>query len=201
MESSGSEGQRRLELIAGGMNRRELTQEERDDARQVLTLAIAACSRERAAADQYYARGRNLWVICATLFTAIQAAFLANVGRRSGSNILLTAHERGDIVWWAVGAGVLLAISLGLLLGWLDRPRTMRSVGAQALTDAWLDPEKKYAERAVLEVLAARAIQEEAGWADANKDRKRALSFLAWSCGLTALVSVVELMILYMHLT
>jgi len=178
-----------------------LTDDERDNAKQVLTVALAAIQRERAAADQMYVRGRNTVAFTATLFVAVQAAFLSSIGREIDSRPLLSASERADVFLPAAIAAGLLAVAVGCLFFWLDRPRPIAAVGAETLTNAWLDPRGEHRDEAVIEVLAVRSIQEESGWARANGGRKRALSWVSFMCGLAGVAVLVELAFLYCGLT
>ncbi len=188
-------------LVEGGGHRPILSDPARDDAKQVLALAVAGIQRERAAADQTFMRGRNFLAFTATLFFAVQAAFIANVGRESQDKLLLSSAERTDLMWWAAIAAAGVLAALGMLLFWLDRPRKIQAVGGDTLLDAWFDPEKKYGHEAVLETLAGAAIQEEQQWADANKSRKRAVAWIGLTCAAVAITALIELVVLYVFLT
>jgi hypothetical protein len=188
-------------LFSDGQERRTLSDEERDDAKQVLALAIASIGRERAAADQIYVRGRNTVAFTATLFAAVQAALLSSIGRESAGRVLLEASVRSDAATaGAVAAGGLL-MAVACLFFWLDRPRSIAAVGAETLTNAWLDPRGEYRDEAVIEVLVSKSIAEESQWARANASRRRAAKWLSRLCGLTAVAAVVELVFLYHGLT
>lgn len=191
--------EKEIRLVEGGQ-RPVLHEAEREDASQVIALAIAGAQRERASADQYYLRGRNLLALVAALFTAVQAAFLANIGRQVGSEVLLTSSERGTVLIPTAIAVVFLAATFVVLFGLLDRGRDKHLIGADALTRAWLDPTGEHKDKAVLEVLAARAIQEESEWADANRGRKGAFTAVSWLGGLTGAALVAELAVLYIGL-
>jgi hypothetical protein len=186
-------------LVEAGI-RPALSADDRDDAKQVLTTALAGIQRERGAADGFYLRGRNFFGITAGLFTAVQAAFVASVGKESKGALLLDSGERADIVLYAAISGGLLVLALSLLVLWLDKPRDMTVVGAETLRDAWVDPGGKYHDQAVLDVLVTRTIQEERDWAKTNGSRKRALRFVAITCALASIAASVELIMLYIAL-
>lgn len=190
-----------MSLAEGGVRPTLDDEGERDDAKQVLALAIAAIERERGFADQCYLRGRNAFAVSATLFSAAQAAFIASVGREVGDEALLTEPERADVLIPAGIGALFLVVALGLLVFWLDRPRKMTVVGAETLREAWFDPHNKHPDTPVLEVLVSRAIKEESAWAKSNEDRTRALRFIGIACGLAGLASLVQLFVLYTGLT
>lgn len=184
-----------------GDERATLDPDARDDAKQVLALAIAGIQRERAAADQYYARGRNMVTIVAALFAAVQAAFVANVGREAAGKLLLSSGERHAIIIPAIIGGVLLLVAVGALLFYLDRSRPMEVVGAGTLREIWIDPFGQHTDTPVLEMLAARAIHEEDEWSDANEDRRTAVIVVGVICALAAVAALAELTLLYVGLT
>ena len=185
----------------GGGSRPDLTEAERDDAKQVIALAVSGIQRERAAADGAYTRGRNAVGVTATLFAAVQAAFVASVGRESGHHVLLRASERGHLLVPASIGAALLLIALGMLLFWLDKARPLNAVGGLTLRDMWLDKHSKHTDVAVLDLLALGAIEEEEEWAKANAGRDRALRWIGRACGVAGLAVLVELVMLYAYLT
>jgi hypothetical protein len=187
--------------VTGGGSRPELSGSELEEAKAVLSMATAGIQRERAAADGHYSRGRSAVTVTATLFLAVQAAFVANIGRESGGKVLLSSSERGTIAVFALIAAGCLVAAIVLLLAWLDRPREMVVVGGKTLREAWLDQYGQHTDTAVLDLLALRATQEEDEWARSNEDRYRALKFVGATCGLTVLVVLTELILLYHSLT
>jgi hypothetical protein len=139
--------------------------------------------------------------VAATLFLAVQAAFMANIGRESEKKILLDAGERGGIALFAGLGFVSLVIAIGLLLAWLDRPRDMVVIGGGELRDAWLDQYGRHTDTSVLDLLAVRATQEEEEWAESNQDRKRALKYVGAASAVTVVFVLIELIKLYTSLT
>ncbi len=94
-----------------------------DDARQVITIGLAATARERAAADLMYTSGRNAVTVVGTLFTVAQVALLSSVGREVNGVLLLNSDERGWLLAQAVVAAVGLFAAIGYLFTRLGRPR------------------------------------------------------------------------------
>lgn len=188
-------------ILAEAGQRPKLSEDDRDDARQVLALATAAIQRERGAADGFYLRGRNFFAISSALFAATQAAFVASVGRESAGEVLLSSAELSDVLKLAAGAGAALVICLVLLILWLDRPRKMDLVGADELRSAWIDETGQHHDVAVLDVLALRAIQEEEAWASSNVQRGKSLKAVALAAGFAALLTLGQLIALYSGLT
>jgi hypothetical protein len=200
-EQSRAESSEELRVVNGGGSRPALSGPELEEAKAVLALAGVAIQRERGAADGHYSRGRSAITVTATLFLAVQAAFMANIGRESDGKVLLSSGERGDILIPAVIAAVFLVAAITLLLAWLDRPRKMVVVGGKTLRKAWLDQYGEHTDTAVLDLLALRATQEEDAWAESNEDRYKALKFVGAACGLTVISVLVELTLLYLSLT
>jgi hypothetical protein len=179
--------------------RKQLTDEiERDDAKQVLGVLLAAVQRERARADQFYVRARNLLAYGTALFVGIQAAFLANLGRETVSGkLLITGVERGNVATAAaVGLGA-LALATVVLFMFADRARRVDTTQGDDLLEAWLDPYGKYSRSSVLETLVAKVAREEEAWASANRRRGKLNSGLALLAGTAAIAALVELVILY----
>jgi hypothetical protein len=178
-----------------------MTDEERDDAKQVLALAIMAIQRERAAADQFYVRGRNFLAFIATLFVAGQAALVATIGREARGRVLLSSSDLSMIRWPAAVAAGLLLIAFTLLMFWVDRPRRMDLVGSGTLSEIWVDDDGTYAAVTKLEALVLAALEEESCWARTNSERRKALTVGTTVGAAAALAVVVELVFLYMGLT
>jgi hypothetical protein len=200
-ERSRAEASEELRVVNGGGSRPDLNGSELEEAKAVLALAAAGIQRERAAADGHYTRGRSAVTVTATLFLAVQAAFMANVGRESEDKVLLSSGERGDILIFAIASAVFLVAAIAMLIAWLDRPRKMVVVGGKTLRDAWLDQYGQHTDVAVLDLLALRATQEEDEWAASNENRYRALKFVGAACAIAVLLTLVELTLLYLSLT
>lgn len=167
----------------------------RDDARQILSVMLAATQRERARADQFYTRARNLLGYTTALFGVVQAAFLANLGRERAGDLLITASERHEIAYAAGTALALLVLSAICLFAFADRAQAVDTVEGHDLLEVWLGGQ--YADQPTLATVLGKVAAEEESWAAANSCRARANAVLAWLVGGTALAGVVELALLY----
>ncbi|HKG38480.1 MAG TPA: hypothetical protein VKB25_05775 [Conexibacter sp.] len=176
-----------------------LTAEEREDARQVIALAIAASQRERAAADQTYIRGRNFIAFVASLFVAAQAAFVATIGRESGGEALLDAKDLALIRWPAGTAAVLLVAAFAVMMMKLDRSKDMTLLGSRTLSHIWSGDDNGGVSR--LDALVVASLAEEEEWATANAARRKALGCVSIVGGLAAVAVFVQLVCLYIGLT
>ncbi len=178
----------------------KLSAEQREDARQVIALAVAAAQRERAAADQTYIRGRNFIAFVASLFVAAQAAFVATIGRESGHRVLLDTKDLDLIRWPAGAAALLLVVAFAVMMTTLDRPKGMTLLGSRTLGDIWLGEENPGGVTR-LDALVMASLAEEEEWATANAARRRALSYVTVVGGLAAVAVFVQLVCLYIGLT
>jgi len=174
--------------------------DERDDAKEMLKVAIASIQRERSFADQCYTRGRNAFAVSATLFTAAQAAFISSVGRQLKGEPLLKGSEKSQVLIPAAVGAVLLVVALALLIFWLDRPRKMVLVGSRTLWDIWLNKSGRYDDTPVLEALVVEALHEESAWAAANRDRRRALMWSGIVSALAGVAGLIQVYVLYCNL-
>jgi hypothetical protein len=181
--------------------RRELTDSnERDDVKQLITVLLACLQRERARADQYYVRARNLLAYASALFTAVQVAFLANLGRQNpNDNLLISNAERNDIAIAAVIGAALLAIAVITLIAFADRARMVDVVGGSDVIAAWADPDGK-AKEAVLETIALDLAAEERSWSEANDMRAKLNVAMAVVTLLASAAAIAELVFLYQGL-
>lgn len=173
----------------------------RDDARQILSVMLAATQRERARADQFYTRARNLLAYTTALFGVVQAAFLTNLGRERGGELLITASERHEVAYAAGTALILLVISAICLFAFADRAQSVDTVEGHDLLEVWLDPTGKYSDEPTLATVLGKVATEEESWAAANRSRASANAVLAWVVGGTALAGVAELALLYSALS
>jgi hypothetical protein len=178
----------------------KLSTDEREDARQVISLAIAASQRERAAADQTYIRGRNFIAFVASLFVAAQAAFVATIGRESGGKALLDANDLALIRWPAGTAAVLLVAAFAVMMMKLDRSKDMTLLGSRTLSDIWFGEESPGGVSR-LDALLVASLAEEEAWATANAARRKALGCVSIVGGLAAVAVFVQLVCLYIGLT
>jgi hypothetical protein len=191
---SGGPGSRGPEWVADSAD-------DREDARQLLTVLLAAVQRERARAEQFYTRARNLLAYTSGLYTLVQAAFFSALGREADGALLITSAERTPI---AVAAGVgAIALAVAVLI-WLlaaDRPKKVTVVGGYSLIDAWFEPDEKDQRLEPLWRLIGKVVDEEETLAAANEDRDVANRRLTWAVGVTATASLVQLVFLYFGLS
>jgi hypothetical protein len=182
--------------------RREIDDDHhRDDLKQVIAVILASVQRERATADQFYVRARNLLAYATVLFTAIQAAFLANLGRLSGTTPIIDGAERNDV---ATAAGIslgFLLIALIVLVGFADRARGVDVVTGAAALESYEDSEHNHQDAAVLEVLAVALATEDSAWGASNLTRKHLTTVLAWLTATSAAAALAELVLLYQALS
>lgn len=175
--------------------------DERDDARQVLTILLAATQRERARADQFYTRARNLLAYTTALFTAVQVAFLTGLGRTtSGGAALITTTERATAAGAALIGLLALIVGVFVLFGFADRGRSLDTVSGDDLLETWLDPRDEESAVSLLEALNGKVAAEEESWAKANRKREKLNRWLAGIAGFAAIVTLAELIILYLAL-
>jgi hypothetical protein len=179
--------------------RATLTDEhERDDVRQVIAILLAAIQRERARADQFYTRARNLLAYTTALFTGIQAAFLVNLGRANTRGVpFITPSEREQVAWAAVLGLGFLVVGAILLFVFADRARRVEVTTADQVFEALFDPNHRFSDTPVLVTLAAQLGSEQESWAEANQARGHLNLGLAVICLIASGIALVELVFLY----
>jgi hypothetical protein len=184
----------------------ELDPTDRDDAAQIVSVALNGIQRERAAADASYLRGRNVLTFSATLFAGVQAALVASAGKETSANVkavttsanvkVVTTQEFDRLLWPAAIAAVLLLVAVAVLFFYLDRARPQDVVGGQKLEAIWDDRYGRNLTSPRLLVLMKATIEEEKEWALKNGERRCAAQWLGLVCFAAAAASFVELVLL-----
>lgn len=174
--------------------------DERDDARQILTVLLAAVQRERARADQFYLRSRNILTFVSAAFVAAQAALLANVGREISGVRLVSAGELKTIGWIAAGALLFVVITGAVVFGRADRARPGQATSGKDLLKQWMAPEEADAKLSVLAMLVTKVAGEEMAWASGNEDRGRHARTAARAAAVAVLLILAELVALFLAL-
>lgn len=172
---------------------------EQEDAKQALTVMLALLQRERARADQFYTRARNLLAYTTALFTGVQIAFLAALGRETkNGDVLVTAPERHDVATAAVVALGALIIAVAVLSAGADRSQRTRMVSGEDVLRTMAFPPRGLS---AVQALVGRLADEEDSWATVNNRRSKLNLVLAVLCGVVAVAALIELVLLYTALS
>lgn len=158
---------------------------------------MAAVQRERARADQFYLRARNLLAYATGFFTIVQVAFISNLGREIDGAQIVSDGERLAVGLAAISGLIGLALAAGLMIVFADRARPVDVVGGDDLVRSWFNPNDEERGVARLWVLIAKVRAEEESLAGENDARNKANVGLAALAGWVAVSCLVQLILLY----
>jgi hypothetical protein len=188
----------------GGMSDRPVLSgaDDRDDVKQLLTILSATVQRERARADQFYSRARNLLAYSTALFTGVQATFITNLGRENSEGVaLISSDERIGIAVPALLALITLSAAAVVLFSSSDRARRMYVPSAGEIATAYLAPEGRDRELPALLSMVTQVRRESEALHAANEAREKSNRLLAVLVGTTALLCLGEMVAIYLALT